>query len=861
MYEWLSETLAKEETQIVSANRRLARTLRQAYAEQQIAAGLDAWRSPAIHAWRDWLQLLLERHDNSSTLPLVITDQQSRVLWENNLRVVLDDPFVNFASLARQCRDTWQRLCEWRVPLANCRQVARGMDQQMFARAAEGYQQSLRRHGWIDAALVPDLLATLSDARALNLPRHVILLGFDRLTPQIDALLLSLGDTVCTQVKEATRKTAVPSLLLFDSPDAELRAAGSWARAELKENPQQKLAVVVGGLEQDAERVGALIREGMVPGWQHAAPGAAAAVNVSYGKRLAAFPAIHIALSVLRWLYSDLRSVDVSLLLRSPFLGNMPVAGRSRLELALRELPDQQWSRELALAALRGRDPTADAENWLACLDAIGALVAEAEARMRPASWADLFARALKIFNWPGDAVLSSGDFQLDNRWRGLLNEFASLELVCPSMTGIEAVTRLAGLAGETVFQPETEGAVLHVIGPLEAAGMEFDQLWIGGATATSWPPPARPLPLVSRQLQIEYGMPDSSPADTAEHAGRVLDRLQRSASRCIFSYPGHIGDAEQLPTSLLRDVSADGDRPDPGWYAERFAGGMDVIEVRDRVPVVTADEVLTGGATLIDLQAADPFAAFAYGRLAVRWISAFKAGLPALLRGNLVHSALFHLYRERPKRAQIAAWTDGQIELRIANAVQAAFAPQERYADRLLLQLLNLEKRRTADLLQRVLEVDKSRTDFAVGGLEVTLDRLVGFLRLKLRVDRIDTCSAGDIILDYKTGAGKKFLVKGEPKEWQLLVYSIALGRNVAALGLFNVDSRLTEIDGAGPGLAQTESDAEWDNTVLRWQDEVLRLAAEIARGDVRLNIRQAPADARPLALLSRYAELQHAD
>jgi len=132
--------------------------------------------------------------------------------------------------------------------------------------------------------------------------------------------------------------------------------------------------------------------------------------------------------------------------------------------------------------------------------------------------------------------------------------------------------------------------------------------------------------------------------------------------------------------------------------------------------------------------------------------------------------------------------------------------------------------------------------------------------LPLRLRVDRIDRLKSGEIvILDYKTGSRKGFVgANGLPKDMQLVVYACAIDATVSDLGLVNIDSRSTSIDGAGKQLTP---DLDWDEALVSWTALVETAAKQIQRGDVRINGRQNTQSARPLSLLSRIAELRHDD
>jgi hypothetical protein len=57
MYDWLTGAL-QDSSQVVTANRRLAKVLTEHYAQLQLDAGRKAWRSPDILAWPDWLMQL-----------------------------------------------------------------------------------------------------------------------------------------------------------------------------------------------------------------------------------------------------------------------------------------------------------------------------------------------------------------------------------------------------------------------------------------------------------------------------------------------------------------------------------------------------------------------------------------------------------------------------------------------------------------------------------------------------------------------------------------------------------------------------------------------------------------------------------
>lgn len=859
MYEWLRDLPADCSVHVVTPNRRLARKLRESHAAQRVASGAVAWRTPPVYALQDWYLQLADALPVTARVPVCINQSQSRLLWEECLRPSIEDPFVNVAALARLCRDAWQRLHDWRVPLERVQETAIGQDQQQFARAAVRYAGVLRERGYLDAATLPAFLQAATAAGTLAAPAGVRHCGFDRITPQFAALLAALRDAGSEIRPVGAAEPRTPRLLSYPDPDAELRAAGGWARAALERDPRQSIAIVVTRLEQDAERSAALIREGLVPGWQASSSRVAAAVDLSFGRRMVDLPAIHVALLALRWLQQPLAGAEVGQLLRSTFVGAGDVAGRSRLELLLRDWPDREWRLDALLGALAGPEEMPDASDWLARFRDARAAVATGPARLSPARWAESFEQVLDLLNWPGEWPLGSEDFQLDNRWRKLLNEFSRLGLVTSSMHGQEAVARLTALAAETVFQPESPGAVVTVLGPLEAAGLEFDGVRVTGAVATDWPPPGRALALLSRELQREYGMPDATPEDTARFARRVLRRIVGAAADCALSFPRLVGDAEQVPTRLLGRLNAEAGSGDPGWFAARFAGANGTRPVADRVPGLGAGELVAGGAATLQQQKSEPFTAFANGRLRARPLREFTRGIAANVRGNLVHAALAQLYADLPDRATLRALTAAERADRIHAAIDRAFRRAERFADDVLRQLFAIERQRTARLLSIVLALDAARAPFEVASVEGRIDAVLGRLPLRLRFDRIDRLPDGSLaILDYKTGRARKFAGEDGPRDLQLVVYACVVDEPVSGLALFNVDTREPGIDGAGPAFGKP---ANWQRDLAAWRAAVHRLADAIAAGDVRLNALQGLEDARPLSVLSRYPEVYRGD
>ena len=863
MYQWLSEAIDRNSL-IITASRRLARVLRSEYGQQQLAQGHKAWRSPDILFLDDWLMSMV--NTASGDTPILLRDHSSSVIWERCLQGQAADQLLNITALVKQARQSWQRLNDWQVPLGEVSASARSQDEQLFASACRRYQATLTEQRWMDGAQLTEVARRLIASRTAAVPEKLVNAGFDRLTPAVEALFSTLQSLGC-RISPAPIDVGDHDVNVraFDNMDSEFRAAGAWARRRLAKDPAAMIGIISSSLDKNGAASERLVREGVAPGWQYGDQAHLTAVNTSYGRRLSEYPAIAIALILLQWLNRGLSFSEVSILLRTPFLIARETTGRCKLERYLRRLPDQQWTPATIVRLLKRRAEVADAAKWIEGIECLDSFQTNASGKATPAAWADRIDGLLSELGWPGARSLASDEFQLQNRWRELLNDLARLEIVCPKLSMSEACRRLAGLAQETVYQPESRAGAVQLLGPLEAAGMSFDNVWVAGLDADSWPPVAHPLTLISRQLQRQYGMPDSTPDDTLEYSRRVLQRLIGSATTVTLSWPRASEESENSASPLIAEYTNDKDEaPDPGWHARNLIGSHRLENpANDPVPAVQRDEIVAGGAYTVQRQISDPISAFAYGRLRVSDLDTVVTGLSPSSRGSVIHRVLHELFADKPAQDEIRLWDGAYVLERVSEAVDAGLKEYLWHADPVLKRLLTLERDRLHVLLRSFVEQELSRSSFVIEGVEHEVEIEQSGVRLKLRIDRIDRLADGSLLIaDYKTGQPKSFLNRyGEPKDYQLVVYSQAIADIVGGLVLINIDSRsITYSGAAASGEWDAKRAEQWKERLIEWQSVVTRAMRQIAEGDVRINPNLPHERTRPLNILSRYQERMRA-
>jgi probable DNA repair protein len=523
---------------------------------------------------------------------------------------------------------------------------------------------------------------------------------------------------------------------------------------------------------------------------------------------------------------SGLRIGEAGMLLRSPFLG-IDKAQASRLYADLRRQGIEEISFEVE--AMRRAFP------------AMAKAADELRERQHPSEWSAAFSKLLQRAGWPGERPLNPAEHQAVEHWKNLLSEFAALDVVLPRITYGDALRRLRGIAQERRFAPRDEGAPVQIMDMLEAAGSQFDALWIAGLHGGVWPEAPRPNPFLPVSLQRSAGMPHSSPERELAYARRVTERLLASATEVVCSHPLFSGEEklrvspliEALPEELPEVRASDVVFESP--LRRIFAAGISLeVKPSGRAPEMASGPVQRGGMGVLADQAACPFRAFARYRLGTREYAAPDIGISPSERGNVAHKALEYFWRDVGSRTALLARPAEEIDAAIESSVNAALDSglSRRQRNPSLERSRVLEHDRLKLLLVEWLQVEATRTDFEVVEREAPRRVDVGGVQLDLKVDRIDRMPGGKyVVLDYKTSDKLKVDDwEGErPDAPQLPLYAVKSEREVEGVyyaKLVPGDTRL--LGHAGEALAWREPE---------WRRVVDQLGSSFLRGDAAVD------------------------
>lgn len=901
----LSDLPPGPDTLVLCATPRLAAALRQRHAHLQAEQGRTRWDALDCRTLAQWLAALREdwllRGAPDALLRRPLTSFQERTVWETVIRQRLGTeagPLFDIAALAQSAQEAheWQEVWQVRPDRATLTEEHR-----QFQQWRNDFQAWCQQHGWttpheLDAAT---MAAVIADPAAVRLPARLVLAGFHRQPPGVQAWLQAL-QARSHEVLTLADEPRADRIDVFSYPDAaaECLAAALWAQARLDADPQAELAIVAPNLADLRLPLQDTLEDVLAPGLLRASQAEAARpFNISLGQPLADHPLVGAALALLEVLARphSLTQATLSALLRHPYWSDPAEAAvRAQAEaLARTALPvstDLQalcrWLADGANAVRR------QAPALIGHAEALHALATSVNgARRLPSQWAPDLVPWLQQAGWLHKRKLGSHEFQARQAFMETVQAFGLLDAFLGSLSLSEALRRLRQMCRERIFQPETEGQPrLQVLGLLEASGQRFDAVWIMGLRASVWPPAPRPNPLLPSEAQRKAGSPNASASVQQAFAQQVHQRLLRGAPEVVLSWPRAEGTAECHPSPLLGSVGKGTALPTPDsphWTVQALQEPPRLAPPIDdhQAPPLTPGEAVRGGTALLKAQAVCPAWAYYRYRLGAGTLEDTADGLDPRQRGTLVHAALERFWAEVRSADRLHALGDTGCREVLEQAIVQALDARDTEAGQAPLppRTRRLEQTRLTRLLSAWLALERQREGaFDVVATEERQALDLGGLPIRVQVDRIDRLDSGGLLMiDYKTGT------RVDTQNWsthrltepQLPLYAALatpedrIGDTVVGVAFAQVHLKETGWAGLAAqdlGLARVHAlDStqgrkrfeaarfpDWSAVLAHWRVALQAVADEILRGEAAVRCadeRQLQyCDVRPLLRLS---------
>jgi probable DNA repair protein len=849
---------------VIASSARGARALRRLHGEAQRKQGFEAWQSADILDWDSWLHRLWQKQLRSGNESrLLLTSLQEEQLWVQLVKPSIEGRrLISVAGVAELAQQAYALLCAYGALNFLHGERMGGPDVESFREWARGFERTCRKEEWLGRSMLPLVLREAVMAGQVEATGRLVLTGFDRVTPAQHQLIEAFrerGHDV--EVVEASEVSAAETTLLVEAVDKrdEIATCALWVKHELAASNTARIAVVVPNVSSVRPEIERLFRHILAPQavaiGEHDAP---LPFEFSLGVPLADVPVARSALLLLRWMNTALQQDQVSWLLLSGFIHEQ----QDEL-LTIAEF-DVKFRRQAM------RQPEQDLETFLQSANPPDKLRRNLQGgrRLLPqggslnfAQWVDVAERILDAVHWPGVHPLQSEDFQVQARWSQLLDSMAALAFDGNKTSYSEFLEVLERQARQTIFAPESRDAAVQILGPFEAAGLTFDALWFLGADDAGWPAVARPHPFLTRALQRAHNMPHADSTADWRLAQQVTARLEKSAPKCVFSYPSQNADGACRPSTLVNS----GKRRMQAKALRISIGADEYLAAEDEFPATLTEEERAailpwpmeqnaGGAEILRRQAACPFQSFATRRLDARPMDATDWGLEARERGSVVHKILENLWAELKTRDALReARAEGRLHAMVEQHVAATLqryrgrAPKHSWTQ----AYLNAEQERIVSLIEEWLDYEAKRADFTVEAGEEKLAAAVGDLKLQVRVDRIDAVAGGRVIIDYKTGLLNRVSWDGpRPDEPQLPLYAgfghidhlkgVLLGRvredKVKFIG------RVEDAGIVMPGAAKLTRPPYSAEMLRGWQYVLSDLARQFLNGEAQVDPKQYP-------------------
>ncbi|HVV69727.1 MAG TPA: PD-(D/E)XK nuclease family protein [Gammaproteobacteria bacterium] len=853
---------------ILTANQRLSAYLRKQYDSAQQSQNLTTWLSLDCLPLSRWL---IRTFETLADNRLILTEAQELALWEKIITTALNinNDFVllrPFAT-AQTASEAWHLLKQWQLPLTLLKNSA-SEDIQYFYQWAQTFENICKKQQWLTPSDCTDILMQAVKNQSLDLPEHLIFAGFEELLPQTTQLcealascthihilpssttLLELLQTIDENKNLSNAETKIIQPLLYSigllDTTQELRTMALWAKKTLQNHPQTTLGCVVPDLNLLRNKVERIFNE-VFTSENKETP--SLPFNLSAGLPLNKYPLIQAAFTILQLASPELNIEQISHLLRSPFIGGAESERieRAMLDIALRQSGERFLTLEnvFMLSQRHNQCPL-----WIKLLTTFSqVLYQQINAKHPPSTWAHFFIQLLESLQWPGERALNSAEFQQWQRWQTLLTEFCTLDLVINQEINLTAACHhLQHLAQRTLFQPQSKDAPIQILGLLEAAGMQFDQLWVMGMNDESWPKSAAPNPFIPILLQRQHHMPHASAERELAFSQKLTTRFTQSAKHIIFSYSQRSGD---LPLRKSRLISAFDEvvlsdliePPQPRIY------DPDCLElIQDEyAPPVLASEMIRGGASVLKNQAACPFSAFAKIRLGATQLPEITSGLSAMERGTLLHEILESLWETLDNKDTLQSYNDAQLTTLVHSLVtQTLLQKAKKRPLSLKSRFIKVETQRLTQLITEWLQLEKQRPFFRVIARESLHKIHFAGLELSLRIDREDELADGSrLIVDYKTGLPRIEDWFGErPDDPQLPLYCLTSAHPIQGLLFAQIrisQSQFKGISAKDIGMAgvkpimdlKTEHQPiDWEQFQRQQRDILGRLAQDFLQG-----------------------------
>ena len=256
---------------IICPTARLVRAIQADIAQANLANCLTHWQTTHVHTLSQWLDSITEQRilNGEITQPQTLLSPFSeQLLWEEvitqSLKKNMFGALFDVSGLASAAIEANKYMIAWRlhVPRDQMSEESR-----QFVQWQRDFQQRCKQLNVLESVRYLDWQLDSLLNSSLKLPAQIAFAGFDQTAPQEQRLreILMQKNVLVTNFTTTNASPAQTKHIALDNIEAECRAAVAWAKQQLAENPNTKLAIVAPQLSDIRNQLADLLDDTFYP--------------------------------------------------------------------------------------------------------------------------------------------------------------------------------------------------------------------------------------------------------------------------------------------------------------------------------------------------------------------------------------------------------------------------------------------------------------------------------------------------------------------------------------------------------------------------------------------------------------------
>jgi ATP-dependent helicase/nuclease subunit B len=708
-------------------------------------------------------------------LPKRISAFVLKVWLEKQIESESEWTLTNPAGVAGKVVDAYQNLVHWRLDVNQLEQ-GESTEIDFFIQWISDYQALAKDKGLLAEFSVLQFIIDHISLLENKIPKLILMVGFNQLTP-LESFFLEQLQQLGIQVNhyQPKIKPQLAQQFVFDSLDEELEFAAHYAQQ--KQAQGKAVAIVVDQLANHLPQVHHQFSRVFQPNeelpWVELNK---PEYNVSAGFPLSDQPVVKAALTLLGFQSRGLKQQEVHFLKNSPFIDWGEHADKIRYfihQICLQ--PRKQYSIDFLIR----RIDSAPNQKQLALLKRRLQVTSDLSMGKKTSDkLVEMIKQYLNTWGW----ILSSDndsafETQAKQSFQSAINACRRLSDFHDKINYRETIDFLKQQLLQQTFQIASDRVNVHVLGVLEASGLQFDELVLVGFTRDTWPQKNKINPFLPLEWQREHLMPGSSAEREYQYAADLSESLLSASENLLVTSTRSEGEKknnvsqffahleEAQPESLVQLANDEKLEPDFKWVTD------------DQINL--SEHTIKGGAYLLSDYAKCPFMAMAKYQMRLTGYEPVDVGVEPRSKGTWLHDTMELIWQSLHTQQALCETRSDELEELVDVSLHTAL---EKAKDYLLSitenEIVDLEYQKLKKLIMQWLAIEKTRSQFEVAELESDYSLALGELRLNFRIDRLDKVMNNRLeIIDYKTGStatNNWFGVR--PTEAQMPAYVLAL-------------------------------------------------------------------------------------